>query len=166
MELFGNRYWSEELSGALAGRPAAERKVIVRCDPERLDRPVRVETPDGRLIGCAEPLGSVPVLSADQARETARDKARAKKLTKQQVALQLRMDEREATAALDEAARIAEAAGQPQPAAATVVAGAFGFDPPRPQPVAATPGRTPAELDKLLLEMADRVLPRREAADA
>ena len=107
-QLLGNRYWSEELSAALAGRPAAERKVIVRCDPERLDRPVRVETPDGRLIGCAQPQGSVPVLSAEQARETARDTARAKKLTRQQVALQLRMDEREATAALDEAARIAE----------------------------------------------------------
>ena len=166
VQLLGNRYWSEELSAALAGRPAAERKVIVRCDPERLDHPVTVETPDGRLIGCAEPLGSVPVLSADQARETARDKARAKKLTKQQVALQLRMDEREVTAALDEAARIAEAADQPQPAAATVVAGAFGFEPPRPRPATATPGRTPAELDKFLLEMADRVLPRREAADA
>ena len=167
VQLFGNRYWSEDLSAALAGRPAAERKVIVRCDPERLDRPVRVETPDGRLIGCAQPQGSVPVLSAEQARETARDTARAKKLTRQQVALQLRMDEREATAALDEAARIAAETGQPQPAAATVVAGAFGFEPPKPQPVGAqAAGRTPAELDKFLLEMAARTLPRREANDA
>ena len=75
----------------------------------------------------------MPVLSADQARETARDTARAKKLTRQHLALQLRMDEREAAAALDEAARIAADADQPQPAAATVVAGAFGFEPPRPQ---------------------------------
>ena len=165
--LFGNRYWSEELSAALAGRPAAERKVIVRCDPERLDRPVRVETPDGRLIGCGEPQGSVPVLNAEQARETARDTARAKKLTRQQIALQLRMDSREATAALDEAARIAAETGQPQPAAATVVAGAFGFEPPGPQPAGAqAAGRTAAELDKFLLEMAARTLPRREANDA
>jgi len=47
IRLFDNRYWTEAL-GAVAGR-----KVVVRFDPQHLDRPIHVYSLDGRYIATA-----------------------------------------------------------------------------------------------------------------
>lgn len=92
VELFGNRYWSEALSARLSGQRATDRKVIVRFDPDYLERPVYVETMDGRLIARAEPQGAVHVLSTQAARDTARDQKRLRKLAREQLDIHRRME--------------------------------------------------------------------------
>ena len=100
----GGRYWNEELLRRLAGRSEAERTVVVRYDPDHLDRPVVVEDREGRLIAHAEPLGKTPFLSTRAARETARDRGRLRKLARRQGEIQNRMDGRELDGMLDEVA--------------------------------------------------------------
>lgn len=75
----GTRYWSEDLATALAGKPKDGRQVVVRYDPERLDRAVLVEDAAGRLLARAEPLGAVEFFDRDAAERNAKAKARLRK---------------------------------------------------------------------------------------
>ena len=90
--VFGARYWSEELAEALALRPKGQRQVVVRFDPERLDRAAVVERPDGRLIAVAEAQGRVPYLSSEAAERTARLRAGARKAARKQLDAALELD--------------------------------------------------------------------------
>ena len=172
VQLYGNRYWSERLAETLAGKPAADRKVVARFDPDRLDRPVTVETPEGRLIGKAEAQDAAPVMSTRAARETARDKARLKRNARQALEIQQRMGERDLDKLLDAAAKETVEAGAPSGpekmpvAASKVVCGAFGRGPAR----AATGAPAAVEEidplvsrgDDLILEAAAAELPRED----
>ena len=103
VKLHGGRYWSEELLAALAGRPKSERSVVVRYDPDHLDRPVIVEDRQGRVIARdVEPWGKVPFLDTREARGVARDEGRLRKLAKEQLKTQKRMDDRELDRLLSE----------------------------------------------------------------
>lgn len=107
--VFGARYWSEELAAALAFRPKKERQVVVRFDPERLDRDARVERPDGRLIGWAPAQERVPYISAEAAKRTARARARTRKAAREELAAALELDAAGVGALLDECAEPEEA---------------------------------------------------------
>ena len=104
VEIFGTRYWCEELAAAFAGRSKAARRAVVRFDPERLDRPALVERPDGRPAGIAAPLGRVAYLDAGAAKEHARARHRARKAAREELDAALRLDAAAAGALLDEAA--------------------------------------------------------------
>ena len=103
VQIHGARYWSEALGEAFAGRTARQRQALVRFDPERLDRAVIVERPDGRAVGIAEPQGRVPYLSAEAAKEHAKAKANARKAAKAELKAALELDAAAAAALLDEA---------------------------------------------------------------
>ena len=103
VQIHGARYWSEALGDAFAGRTARQRQALVRFDPERLDRAVIVERPDGRAVGIAEPQGRTPYLSAQAAKEHARAKANARKAAKAELKAALELDAAAAAALLDEA---------------------------------------------------------------
>lgn len=90
--VFGARYWSEELAAALALRPKKQRQVVVRFDPERLDRDAVVERPDGRLIAVAEAQERVPYLSAEAAKRTAKARARTRKAAREELDAALELD--------------------------------------------------------------------------
>ena len=152
--LFETRYWSERLTEKLAGKSAAERDVVVRFDPDHLDRPVTVETLDGKLIAQAEPQGAVKFRDSQAARETARDQKRLKRHAREQLEIHKGMSDREYERMLDEVDEETRDAKQP-PARSKVVAGAFGREPARakPAPVAAT------GTDDLLISMVDRAIP-------
>ena len=109
VRLLGTRYWAPELAQALAGRSAAERRVVVRFDPDHLDRPVLVETLDGRRIGWAEAQGAVAVLDQAAAKATAKANARLRKLAKEEAALHRSLDAADLDGLLDAAAPAAEA---------------------------------------------------------
>lgn len=126
VRLLGNRYWSERLAERLGGRTQAQRRVVVRFDPDRLDRPVTVETPDGRLVGRAAPQGVVAVLDTAAARERARDVNRLRKHAKEQLAIHKRMDSRHLDLLLNEAAAGEEGRDED----ASVVRPVFGGGPP------------------------------------
>lgn len=95
VRLHGNRYWNETLAEQLSGRSAAERKVVVRYDPDHLDMPVAIEALDGRYLCMAELQGHVAHDSSTAARETARAQSQLKKLAKKDREIHLRMNERE-----------------------------------------------------------------------
>ena len=122
----GQRYWAEALALRFAGRTGAQRRCVVRFDPDRLDRPVRVEELDGRLIATAEPQGSVPFLSREGARAQARDAARHRRAAKEQLDAARRMEARRLAALV---AEDAAARGVPEKPAAPVVRGAFPDQP-------------------------------------
>lgn len=128
VRLFGNRYWSEALAERLGGRTQAQRRVVVRFDPDWLDRPVAVETPDGRLIGRAEPQGTVAVLDTAAAREQAREVNRLRKHAREQLAIHKRMDSRHLDLLLNEAGAGAEEREED----ASVVRPVFGGPPGAP----------------------------------
>ena len=102
VQIHGARYWSEALGDAFAGRSKGARQAVVRFDPERLDRAVIVERPDGRPVGIAEPQGRVPYLSAEAAKEHAKAKANARKAAKAELKAALELDAAAAAALLDE----------------------------------------------------------------
>ena len=104
VQIHGARYWSEALGDAFAGRTARQRQALVRFDPERLDRAVIVERPDGRAVGIAEPQGRTPYLSAQAAKEHARAKANARKAAKAELQAALELDAAAAAGLLDEVA--------------------------------------------------------------
>jgi len=104
VRVFGNEYASDAVTDALAGRSAAERRVVVRLDPDNLQRPVLVETLDGRLIGEATLNGPVAYLDAQAARERAREERRLVRLAKEEAAIHRRMANSELERLLDEAA--------------------------------------------------------------
>jgi len=62
IRLFDNRYWTEAL-GAVAGR-----KVVVRFDPQRLDKPIHVYALDGRYIAAAPRIEAAGFDDIDAAR--------------------------------------------------------------------------------------------------
>lgn len=95
VRLHGNRYWTDTLAEQLSGRSAAERRVVVRYDPDHLDSPVAVETLDGRFLCMAEIQGHVAHDSTEAARDTARAQGQLKKLAKKEQEIHLRMSERE-----------------------------------------------------------------------
>ncbi|MDE0704050.1 MAG: Mu transposase C-terminal domain-containing protein, partial [Rhodospirillaceae bacterium] len=107
---FGARYWSEELAAALAGRPKGQRQVVVRFDPERLDRPAVVERPDGRMIAVAEAQGRVPYFSAEAARRTAKARAGTRKAARAELDAALELDAAGLGALLDGCEQPEEAA--------------------------------------------------------
>ena len=80
--LHGNRYWSRDLATALVGQSKAARKVVVRYDPERLDRPVTVERADGSFVARAEVLGTVAFFDTEAAKATKKAQHRARKAAK------------------------------------------------------------------------------------
>ena len=162
VHLYGNRYWSERLAETLAGKTAAERKVVVRFDPDHLDRAVTVETLEGRLIAQAEAQDAVPVMSTREARETARDKAQLKKNARANLAIHRRMDDRKLGGLLDAAAADSEGADEERPAvAAKVVCGAFGRGPSRAGAAAAEEiDPLVSRGDDLILEAAAAALPK------
>ena len=159
--LLETRYWSEKLCEALAGRPAAQRDVVVRFDPERLDLPVAVEELDGTLISRAAPDGVVKYRDTQQARETARDVSRLKRSRREQLKIEGRMDERNFRRLIDEADAEEREAEAP-PEQSNVQAGAFGKEQPRkrPKPVAAVTGT-----DDFILKMVDQAIPSIEDKD-
>ena len=165
VHLFGNRYWSERLAETLAGRSAEARKVVVRFDPDHLDRPVTVETLDGKLIARAEAQDTVRFMDTQAARATARDQGRLRKNAREQIDIHKRMASRELDALLDMADAETREAEQ-RPAAAKVVGGAFGLPPARS---AAAPADEDQRMvsggDEVILEVAERVLPMRSAED-
>ena len=153
VELFGSRYWSERLAERLAGRSADARKVVVRFDPDRLDRPVTVETLEGSLIGKAKPDGAVRFIDTRAARETARDQARLRRHAREQLKIQGRMDDRELDRLLDESDAETREAEAP-PARLKLVAGAFDREPPTAKPVRRSAAATGT--DNLIRMMAAR----------
>ena len=136
VRVHGAVYWDPELRTALAGRSKEGRSVIVRCDPERLDRPVTVERPDGSLVAVAAARGKVPFISADAAKERGREKASLKRHAREQLAIHRSMSNADLSRMLDE---VAAADGiPPEPAAL-------------PEVAASTPRKEfdPDELDRL-----------------
>ena len=121
----GTRYWTEALAEKLAGRTAAQRAVVVRFDPEHLDRPVLVETLDGKLIARADPWGPVKFMDAQAAKDHARDKARLRKATGKVRKIQSGMDARALDDLLDSAGAEEREAEAP-PVQSKLVAGVFG----------------------------------------
>lgn len=104
VQIYGARYWSEALGDAFAGRSKGARQAIVRFDPERLDRAVIVERPDGRPVGIAEPQGRTPYLSVEAAKQHAKAKARGRKAAKAELQAALELDAAAVAAQLDEVA--------------------------------------------------------------
>ena len=117
--LHGNRYWDSGLADALAGRPPDARKVVVRYDPERLDRPVLVEDREGRLIARAEVMGATRFFDKAAAKETAKAKARLLKATRQELELHAQLGVGAVADALQDAAA-SEAEADPAPASPQV----------------------------------------------
>lgn len=117
--LHGNRYWDAALSDALAGRPLQARKVVVRYDPQRLDRPVLVEDREGRRIAKAEVLGRTQYFSKQDAKDTAKAKARLLKATKAELELHAQLGVGAVADALSEAAA-SESGADPAPASPQV----------------------------------------------
>ncbi len=148
--LHGGRYWSEALGAALAGRTKAERTVVVRFDPDHLDRPILVETRDGRLIARAEPIRPTPFLDTQAARDAARDEARWRKIAKEQLDIGERKDRR----ALERLQR-EEPAGEPEPARKLVTAH-FGVA-ARERPAAEVGEEDRRAADQAVIEMAERM---------
>ena len=149
--LHGGRYWSEDLCAALAGRPQAERRVVVRYDPDHLDRPVLVEDREGRLIVRAAAQGSVPHLDTRAARETARAQGRLRKLAREHLDVQNRLDAGELDRLLDDAE--AETGPPDSPAGGKVFIGAFDV------PAAERPAAVATGTDNLIRRMVDRAIP-------
>ena len=151
--LFGTRYWSERLAETLADRPASQRDVVVRFDPDHLDRPVMVETLDGRLISRAEPQGAVKFHDTKAARGQARDQARLRRHAREHLKIQGRMADRDYEL-LNAEADAEEREAEPMPRG-KVIAAPFGKEQPRnrkrPKPVAAATGT-----DNLIRMMAAR----------
>ena len=104
VEAFGARYWSQELADAFAFKPAKARKAVVRADPQRLDRPARVELPDGRLVAVAKPLGRVPYFDAESAAEAGKARSRALRADREALKAHRALDAAGLGALLDEAA--------------------------------------------------------------
>ena len=86
VEVRGARYWSQALADRFAGRPKSARRAVVRTDSQRLDRPARVELPDGSLVGLAEPLGKVAYLDKAAAEAAAKARARARRADREALA--------------------------------------------------------------------------------
>ena len=145
VRVHGTRYWDPDLRTQLAGRPQAERRVIVRCDPERLDRAVTVERPDGRMVAVAAARGRVPFLSADEAKERKKEEARLNRYGREQLKIHRSMSAADLGRLLDEAAA-ADGVG-PDPVA-----------PPEVLPAAPAAEFDPAELDELNRRADERVL--------
>ena len=125
VKLYEGRYWSEELCRALAGRSTPERTVVVRHDPDHLDQPVIVEDREGRLIARAKPWGKTPYLDSREARETARDQGKLRKLAREQLEVQNRMSDRDYARLLNDAAK--DEGPEPEPIEQRkVVSAAFG----------------------------------------
>ena len=164
VHLFGNRYWSERLAETLAGRSAEARQVVVRFDPDHLDRPVTVETLDGKLIARAEAQDAVRFLDTQAAREQARDQSRLKRNAREGLDIHRRMAARDLDALLN--AADAETREDEQRPAAKVVGGAFGRTPARSMAAKADEvQRMVSGGDEVILEVAERVLPMRSAED-
>lgn len=124
--LLGTQYYAPEMARELALRPKAERRVVVRFDPENLALPVTVEHLDGRLIARAKPRGAVAFGSREGAEERAREERRFQRTTREALKIQKRMADAELV-------RLLEEAPVPEPAPlppAKVVAGAFGHPAP------------------------------------
>lgn len=134
VRVHGAVYAAPELR-ELAGRSKAERSVIVRCDPQRLDRPAIVERPDGSLIARAEAQGRVPFLSAEGSRQRGKDLARLRRNTREQLAIHRSMSAADLGRLLDEAAA-ADGGVPPEPAGL-------------PEIAASRPAFDPDELDRL-----------------
>ena len=119
--LHGNRYWDAALSDALAGRPLQARKVVVRYDPQRLDRPVLVEDREGRRIAKAEVLGTAKYFSKSDAKATAKAKARLLKATREELELHAQLGVGAVADALQDAAASEAGTGaDPAPASPQV----------------------------------------------
>lgn len=97
VQLLGNRFWSEALI-PFAGRP-----VVARFDPQRLQEPVHVYTPDGRYVGLAECVHAAGFADLGAAREHAQAKAGLRKATRAQLAAERRLTAAEVGAMLPDA---------------------------------------------------------------
>lgn len=160
VELFKTRYWSERLAEKLAGRSAEARKVVVRFDPDHLDRPVTVETLDGKLIARAEAQDAVRFLDTQAARATARDQGRLKKNAREQLDIHKSMAARDMAALLDAAGAETQEAETP-PARSKVVGGAFGLPPAKSDSKAAEAEQMVHVGEGLVLKIAEQVMPKR-----
>ena len=128
------RWWHADLARALAGRSAARRRVVVRWDPDDLERPAMVETPDGRLLARAELQTARPVFGKSAAEETARDRARLQKAAREQLEVHRTLSTPGLAALVDEVAGTgADAApapeAAPEPKESKIITGAFGMEP-------------------------------------
>lgn len=103
VRILGTTYWDPAMARELADRPQAERKVVVRYDPDNLALPVTVERPDGSLVARAKPRGPVAFGSAEAARERGREKRRLRRATREALAVQRRIDAQELELLLAEA---------------------------------------------------------------
>lgn len=139
----GTRYWSEDLASALAGKAKDARQVVVRYDPERLDRAVLVEDAAGRLLARAEPLGAVEFFDRDAAERAAKAKARLRKAARAEL---------DALAPVAVGELLAEVAGGAEPEAPPNVF-EMEFEIPGPKP---DPGRE--EEERMMREAEERTL--------
>ncbi|WP_275100110.1 transposase domain-containing protein [Sedimenticola hydrogenitrophicus] len=128
VKVHGNEYVSDALTEALAGRSAAERRVVVRLDPDNLLLPVMVETLDGRLIGEAKLNGPVRFIDTQAGRDRARDEQRLARITKEEAAIHQRMSQAELDRLIDTAAQADREQEAETPAQQNhkLVRGAFG----------------------------------------
>lgn len=123
----GNAYWGEQVA-ALAGR-----RVMVRFDPDRLDRPVHVYTIDGAYVGAAERTAAA-FDDVEAARQHARAHRQALRAAKQ---MQQALTRKEALAAVAHLPGAVPDSDPPAPAAVRIMPA------PRrrqPEPLAAATG--------------------------
>ena len=116
VEVHETRYWSPALRDRFAGKPASERKAVIRYDPERLDRPARIELPSGQLVGLAEPQGRTPYLDRAAAEEAAKARARQRRADREALAAHRAVGAAELAAMLDKASGDPEVIDLPDPA--------------------------------------------------
>ena len=145
VEVHETRYWSPALRDRFAAKPAAERKAVVRYDPERLDRPARIELPSGQLVGLAEPQGRTPYLDRAAAEEAAKARARQRRADREALAAHRAVGTAELAAMLDKASGDPEVIDLPDPAELEL-------------PAAPAAGLDEAGLDELIRDEQDFIL--------
>ena len=145
VEVHKTRYWAPALRDRFAGKPAAERKAVVRYDPERLERPARVELPSGQLVSLAEPQGRTPYLDRAAAEEAAKARARQRRADREALAAHRAVGTAELAAMLDKASGEPEVLDLPVPAELEV-------------PAAPAAGLDEAGLDELIQAEQDFIL--------
>ena len=158
VEVHKTRYWAPALADRFAGKPASERKAVVRYDPERLERPARVELPGGQLVGLAEPQGRTPYLDRAAAEEAAKARARQRRADREALAAHRAVGTAELAAMLD------KASGEEQVQDLPVLPDS---DPAAPELLPVAPAamldETDRESDELIRSEQDLILEMRQA---
>ncbi|TCT35405.1 transposase domain-containing protein [Martelella mediterranea] len=99
IHFMGSRYWSIELNQWIG------KTLMVRFDPDNLNKPVKVYEPNGRYICDAEAVGAVRFDSQEEARRHARKRADWQKATKQKAKLEQQFAAEELAEILDKGSK-------------------------------------------------------------